>query len=294
MKKMLSTLFVCLITICMGVFLYGCDSNFTINITQEGLSADLYSIELSKEGSAFTMANSYNVNKDDNLRVEISANGKGVDFSNLKVVINNQEQEVFKYSSYDCFGDNLKYGYFLLPKVNEDKNISFSGVDTLSSQFNFSIINIEDAQVLEKAQMMQVSVGGEYQSIITLLESSQGNIAKTYTDENKEDFYSFKVKFEGVNPFNIAAEEFISLQADGQAKDVEMTQLEDEYLFNIENLEQVKQINIAFNFEQLTYKNFKIVLPTDNLTYKVSCDKAEISYDQTATITLQKLSAEAD
>lgn len=309
MKKILSMLTICCMSLLAGIFLCSC-SNDTYNVqfsmdekteqyVELGFSAAGEKIEIREEKK-------FKVASDDAVKVEITANQYGVDFSNLVITVNGTEKDIILNSKYSPFssGESLMYGHFVLAK-GKNCNIELSGVDKITSTFSFDAVGLDDEEVVSKLKMTQVCVtfddlddetgetAPEYKNLYDLV-TAEEKFSFTRTFDESEELYnrysSIRVYIEGVIPFDFEnAKPFGIMGLNGVADPVVMTQYGDGYVLNLGELLSYNDYKIVVDYSNIEYRTFNISLPEKNMTYEVLIDKEIINYNQEGLVSVKKL-----
>lgn len=309
MKKILSMLTICCMSLLAGIFLCSC-SNDTYNVqfsmdekteqyVELGFSAAGEKIEIGEEKK-------FKVASDDAVKIEITANQYGVDFSNLVITVNGTEKDIILNSKYSPFssGESLMYGHFVLAK-GKNCNIELSGVDKITSTFSFDAVGLDDEEVVSKLKMTQVCVtfddlddetgetAPEYKNLYDLV-TAEEKFSFTRTFDESEELYnrysSIRVYIEGVIPFDFEnAKPFGIMGQNGVADPVVMTQYGDGYVLNLGELLSYNDYKIVVDYSNIEYRTFNISLPEKNMTYEVLIDKEIINYNQEGLVSVKKL-----
>lgn len=309
MKKILSMLTICCMSLLAGIFLCSC-SNDTYNVqfsmdekteqyVELGFSAAGEKIEIGEEKK-------FKVASDDAVKIEITANQYGVDFSNLVITVNGTEKDIILNSKYSPFssGESLMYGHFVLAK-GKNCNIELSGVDKITSTFSFDAVGLDDEEVVSKLKMTQVCVtfddlddetgetAPEYKNLYDLV-TAEEKFSFTRTFDEIEELYnrysSIRVYIEGVIPFDFEnAKPFGIMGQNGVADPVVMTQYGDGYVLNLGELLSYNDYKIVVDYSNIEYRTFNISLPEKNMTYEALIDKETINYNQEGLVSVKKL-----
>lgn len=309
MKKILSMLTICCMSLLAGIFLCSC-SNDTYNVqfsmdekteqyVELGFSAAGEKIEIGEEKK-------FKVASDDAVKIEITANQYGVDFSNLVITVNGTEKDIILNSKYSPFssGESLMYGHFVLAK-GKNCNIELSGVDKITSTFSFDAVGLDDEEVVSKLKMTQVCVtfddlddetgetAPEYKNLYDLV-TAEEKFSFTRTFDESEELYnrysSIRVYIEGVIPFDFEnAKPFGIMGQNGVADPVVMTQYGDGYVLNLGELLSYNDYKIVVDYSNIEYRTFNISLPEKNMTYEALIDKETINYNQEGLVSVKKL-----
>ena len=298
MKKILSMLTICCVSLLAGVFLCSC-SNDAYNVQFSMDEKTEQYVELGEKKK-------FKVASGDAVKVEITANQYGVDFSNLVITVNGADQEIILNSKYSPFssGESLMYGHFVLAK---DKNckIELSGVDKITSTFSFDAVGLDDEEVVSKLKMTQVCVtfddlddetgetAPEYKNLYDLV-TAEERFSFTRTFDEREELYnrynSIRVEIEGVIPFDLEnANPFGIMGQNGVADPVVMTQYGDIYVLDLGELLSYNDYKIVVDYSNIEYRTFNISLPEKNMTYEVLIDKETINYNQEGLVSVKKL-----
>lgn len=308
MKKIVSLIMFCCVTLLAGVCLTACTGMNRVFFSQDESTAEYVSLNFYIDGilQENIENNSFKINDNVPLKVEIVANQLGVDFSSFEVKVNGTTKQVVENNKYSSFsgGESLTYGYFIL-NLTDNTKIEFSGAKMITSTFSFEAKNLEDEDVVEKLKMTSVCMTFEdlddetgeteanYTNLYNLVTSETPlNFAREFdgntTDLNK--YSAFRVKFDGINPFNLEnVNPFKIRQSDSIIENaVSINQLDDYYIVNVGNL-AADTYKIVVDFAGITYTDFLVSKPDDNMTYTISMDTEILSYDKGATVVVTKL-----
>ncbi len=290
MKKLFPYIFVACFVMLSSLTLFACNETKTyINLSFDDQS--LYRIVLSSDGRTLTSDSfQYEIEPETNIRVEVYAAKAGLDFSNLVVSINGQNRNLTTNSDYSFYpeDENLYVGYILLPQVEENTDINFSGAKTAELSLTLKADDIEDEAVIEKLEMTSVSFGGE-EDYVNLYDFLTSETSKTVTRqfETSEDFSTFKVKFDGGNPFDLNNVPFYLQSGSQQISLDAMTYSDGVYTASLGKL-YVGQYGLVADFKDLAYQNFLFVFPQENMTYEVETDVNFLNYQTGGTLTISK------
>lgn len=273
LKKFFSLALILCFGLVGGIILTGCSSDFELKVGQD--KTDLYSISISADGETLTKADSYTLKKDQDIRVDVVANKAGVDFSNLKAKFNGTEHEVFKYSAYDVFAqegsDNLKYGYILIPKINQNVEISFSGAKVFEPQITITVPNFSNEEITKKIAMTQIEIDGTYEKLAEKLDQNGKLVfTKQFSQDLVNSLFKLNLKFDGTNPFNLAAADIVKINLPKETVNAQSIAYKvGEYVVDLGNLPQLASYDITFDFGKVTYQDYFLNLPEKCLSYEV-------------------------
>lgn len=323
MKRVLSFLAVFCMTLLSGIVLFACGgtSNFKIEIQN---NSNLLEIVL-KEGNKTLQLEAdgkYEVKTGANIKVEINATDYGVDLSELSVKVGDISKSVIKNSDYSILpkDESLNFGYFLLSNISSNLNINFSGAKKAKSTFTFDISqdDLENQEIVEKLKMtyidttietpdvpeqneeenpdIPVETPNTYENLYDFLtgegvKSFEREFDSTEGIENK--YKTFKVKFDGVNPFNLT-EGFPFKIVDNQSQKpvFDMSLVDDSYyVIDMGELGESSQYTILVDFAGLNFTQFNISVPEDNMTFKIDVDTEIINFANEKILTITKLLA---
>lgn len=309
MKKILSMLTICCVSLLAGVFLCSCSNDaYNVQFSMDEKTEQYVELGFSTAGEKIEIGEKkkFKVASGDAVKVEITANQYGVDFSNLVITVNGADQEIILNSKYSPFssGESLMYGHFVLAK---DKNckIELSGVDKITSTFSFDAVGLDDEEVVSKLKMTQVCVtfddlddetgetAPEYKNLYDLV-TAEERFSFTRTFDEREELYnrynSIRVEIEGVIPFDLEnANPFGIMGQNGVADPVVMTQYGDIYVLDLGELLSYNDYKIVVDYSNIEYRTFNISLPEKNMTYEVLIDKETINYNQEGLVSVKKL-----
>lgn len=313
MKNLFSILAVLCLTLFGGVLLSSCGEKDTYKISVR------YNLEnqnlvrlyfMNGEETVGEDSNSkYSVPANSNIRVLVYAYDYGVDFSNLKILVNGQERSVVKNADYSSMPEsgNLNYGYFLLTKISKDISIEVSGVSKIVSTFDFEVDDIKDQAVIEKLKITSICLtygeitedeGEQPEPVflnlydyLTQNEDTSFEREYQYSDSIYNPYTTFRLKFDGGSPFDLSESlPFQVKTADGEIRDIKsMDNLNGTYVVNLGNLIESSEYTIMINYKNLEYQNYTLSLPSDNQTYLVEVEDVAINYANDVEITVLKL-----
>ena len=309
MKKILSMLTICCMSLLAGLFLCSCTNDvYSIQFSMDEKTEQYAELEFSVAGEKIEVGEEkkVKVSSGKSTKVEIIAKQYGVDFSDLVITVNDIEKEIFLNSKYSPFSssENLVYGHFVL---TEGKNytIKLSGVNQIESTFSFDAVGLDDEGVVSKLKMTQVCVtfddlddetgetAPEYKNLYDLV-TAEKKFSFTRTFDEGEDFYnrynSIRVYIEGIIAFDFEnSNPFGIMGANGVVDPVAMTQYGDRYVLNLGELLSYDDYKIVVDYSNIDYRNFNISLPEKNMVYEVSIDKEIINYEQEGLVSVKKL-----
>lgn len=309
MKKILSMLTICCVSLFAGVFLCSCSNDaYNVQFSMDEKTEQYVELGFSTAGEKIEIGEKkkFKVASGDAVKVEITANQYGVDFSNLVITVNGADQEIILNSKYSPFssGESLMYGHFVLAKGKNCK-IELSGVDKITSTFSFDAVGLDDEEVVSKLKMTQVCVtfddlddetgetAPEYKNLYDLV-TAEERFSFTRTFDEREELYnrynSIRVEIEGVIPFDLEnANPFGIMGQNGVADPVVMTQYGDIYVLGLGELLSYNDYKIVVDYSNIEYRTFNISLPEKNMTYEVLIDKEIINYNQEGLVSVKKL-----
>lgn len=309
MKKILSMLTICCVSLLAGVFLCSCSNDaYNVQFSMDEKTEQYVELGFSTAGEKIEIGEKkkFKVASGDAVKVEITAKQHGVDFSNLVITVNGVDQEIILNSKYSPFssGESLMYGHFVLAKGKNCK-IELSGVDKITSTFSFDAVGLDDEEVVSKLKMTQVCVtfddlddetgetAPEYKNLYDLV-TEEERFSFTRTFDEREELYnrynSIRVEIEGVIPFDLEnANPFGIMGQNGVADPVVMTQYGDIYVLGLGELLSYNDYKIVVDYSNIEYRTFNISLPEKNMTYEVLIDKETINYNQEGLVSVKKL-----
>lgn len=309
MKKILSMLTICCMSLLAGIFLCSCaNDTYNVQFSMDEKTEQYVELGFSTAGEKIEIGEEkkFKVASGDAVKVEITANQYGVDFSNLVITVNGTEKDIILNSKYSPFssGESLMYGHFVLAK-GKNCNIELSGVDKITSTFSFGAVGLDDEEVVAKLKMTQVCVtfddlddetgetAPEYKNLYDLV-TAEEKFSFTRTFDEIEELYnrysSIRVYIEGVIPFDFEnANPFGIMGQNGVADPVVMTQYGDGYVLNLGELLSYNDYKIVVDYSNIEYRTFNISLPEKNMTYEVLIDKEIINYNQEGLVSVKKL-----
>lgn len=309
MKKILSMLTICCMSLLAGIFLCSCSNDtYNVQFSMDEKTEQYVELGFSTAGEKIEIGEEkkFKVASGDAVKVEITANQYGVDFSNLVITVNGTEKDIILNSKYSPFssGESLMYGHFVLAK-GKNCNIELSGVDKITSTFSFDAVGLDDEEVVSKLKMTQVCVtfddlddetgetAPEYKNLYDLV-TAEEKFSFTRTFDEIEELYnrysSIRVYIEGVIPFDFEnANPFGIMGQNGVADPVVMTQYGDGYVLNLGELLSYNDYKIVVDYSNIEYRTFNISLPEKNMTYEVLIDKEIINYNQEGLVSVKKL-----
>lgn len=309
MKKILSMLTICCVSLLAGVFLCSCSNDaYNVQFSMDEKTEQYVELGFSTAGEKIEIGEKkkFKVASGDAVKVEITAKQHGVDFSNLVITVNGADQEIILNSKYSPFssGESLMYGHFVLAKGKNCK-IELSGVDKITSTFSFDAVGLDDEEVVSKLKMTQVCVtfddledetgetAPEYKNLYDLV-TAEERFSFTRTFDEREELYnrynSIRVEIEGVIPFDLEnANPFGIMGQNGVADPVVMTQYGDIYVLGLGELLSYNDYKIVVDYSNIEYRTFNISLPEKNMTYEVLIDKETINYNQEGLVSVKKL-----
>lgn len=298
MKKFVSlALFLC-VTLMSGIFLVGCGekSSYILEVQQNPASNSLYEIVLKENNEILTHTNSrYQINANANIRVEVLATGKGVDFSDFVAKLNGKQKNIIQNTGYSPIpGEgSLVYGYFLIVGLDKDTTISFEGAKIIQqTEFEFSSNLIEDEAEIEKLKMTSINFSDDDETAFVnlyefLTSDEEKSFSRDFVNGSYNNFNTFKVKFDGVEPFELNAT--VPFQINNQTAYVDKMTIENGvYTVSIENIEKMANYVINVDFSQINYAQFECEVGEKNKTYEIVVDE-RYSYDSEGTIQINKL-----
>ncbi len=305
MKKLITCLGICCLTLFAGVFLVSCKEPDTYRISlgqvDENIIVQLENMP-DEEILPADASNGWTVGKDAQIRVKIIATKQGVVMDNAVIKINGTEKEVDdrNYNMFD--NEKLTYCWFNLPMVQLKSNIQISvtGTEMKKSTFTFNIDEnfAQDEELVEKLQNTYICTddSDNYTSFYQFLQGSKKSYTKDFdsADTNANTYRSFKMQFKvqdtvindlydfsATNIFQISTQSFSaparSIFVDGDHLVVNLGDLggEDEYTINV-------------NFNELELAQFTFDYPTEQDEYDITIDQESVSYGTGATLIFTK------
>ena len=299
MKKLILFVATLCFSLSTAILLSACgqQAQYKIEIVQPLAESELFDVILKKDNETLVAANNtYSVDAESNIKVEIYAKKKGISFEDLIVKVGNINKAIIKNNNYSLVPNQgeLYYGYFPLANINADLKLTFSGAKQASSTFSFAVDDIEDESVAEKLKLTQVSLDNSEENFVNLYDYLSGEGDKSFvrvfnSEDDYNNFKTLKIKFEGIIPFNLKSAHPFTLSAENETSlDIRMERVEDCFAIDLGEVGDKKNYTININYKNLEYQNFDIVLPKDNLTYSVSIDAPKINFLQERIITIQK------
>ena len=182
MKKLITCLGICCLTLFAGVFLVSCKEPDTYRISlgqvDENIIVQLENMP-DEEILPADASNGWTVGKDAQIRVKIIATKQGVVMDNAVIKINGTEKEVDdrNYNMFD--NEKLTYCWFNLPMVQLKSNIQISvtGTEMKKSTFTFNIDEnfAQDEELVEKLQNTYICTddSDNYTSFYQFLQGSK-------------------------------------------------------------------------------------------------------------------------
>lgn len=301
MKKLFLFVAAVCFSFSMALLLSACGETeqYKIEINQIATETEFFDVVL-KDGNKNLVSenNTYMVDAESNIKVEIYAKKNGVSFDDLAIKVGNINKAIIKNNKYSLVPNQgeLYYGYFSLANINADLRLTLSGVKQATSTFNFVIDDIEDKTVVEKLKLTQISLDNSEDNFVNFYDYLSGEGEKKFTrtfdgEDNYNEFKTLKVKFDGVIPFDLNTSYPFSISAEEETiKSVEkMERVEDSFVVDLGQVGDKKNYTINVDYKNLKYQDFSIALPKDNLTYSASVDASKTNYSQERIITIQKL-----
>lgn len=309
-------------TMVSGFLLFACNgaNYFELQVLE---SSNLVEVSI-KQGNKAMEAEAdgkYNIEKGSNLKVEISAKEYGVDMSALSVKMEGVEKKLILNEDYNTTSDKgvLNYGYFLISNTNSNLQIIISGAKRVKSTFTFEISQqqLENENIVEKLKMtyIDLTIKQEVEDTVeqdpentetpdttepykNLYEFLTGDQSKSFEREFdsvegiENKYKTFKVKFDGINPFNLADGFPFKVVGKDNVKQTisDMILVDDKYfVVDLGNIGKFDEYKIVVDFSEIGFNQYNISLPTDNLTYTVRVDGEVVDFSQEKILTLKKL-----
>ena len=298
MKKLFVCLAMVVVMFAAGITLSACGSStIKLRFSIDEESEPLVEVVV-KRGETIVEGRGYNytVEKGLNLRVEVVAKEYGVDFSDVVVEVNGTKKSIIKNANYSCAyeSEDLVYGSFTLPAVEEDIDVSISGAKAKSVTYKFDIENAEDETAIAnmKNAFIDIDRNGYYYNLYEFLTDTEFEIEinKIFTEEN---FNSFNLRFgdpeKGDDIFEIYdSNAFRARAADGKEYKAtyQFFTSAGYYVVTFPKIEE-ENYTIVVDFKDLVYKQYAVILPEDNLNYSVSSPEF-LSYDKGGEVTISK------
>lgn len=300
MKKLFSLAIIFCFTFLSGILLMSCGKSQTFKIEMQKLgdNKDLYEVVIKNYDTKETKTDSVlYVEQDDNVRVEIYASRSGVDFSDLKVVLQGAEKQVIESGQYTAIDGGLYYGYFLIPRVESNVSMTFEGAKLQKLKFRFEGELLNNAQNAEKMRLAQIDISENdqprYVNLYNFLAGSQSKeVSNTFREDEETLVRSFKIKFTGVDPVSIVdADCFKYRFSEEEAwQPVQSCTLsEGVYHVTVGSIEDAQICYIKINFANAEFSEYNVVSPLANRTYAVEVLQSESTYKQETRIKVTHL-----
>ncbi len=300
MKKLFSLAIIFCFTFLSGILLMSCGKaqTFKIEMQKLGDNKDLYEVVIKNyDTKESKIDGSLYVAEDDNVRVEIHASRTGVDFSELKVVLQGAEKQVIESGQYTAVDGGLYYGYFLLPRVEEDISMTFEGAKLQKLKFRFEGELLNNAQNAEKMRLAQIDISEtdqpKYVNLYNFLAGDQSKeVSNTFRDSEDTLDRSFKIKFTGVDPVAISEAECFKFRFSEEDpwQPVQSCFLkEGVYHVTVGSIEDAQICYVKISFANAEFSQYEIVTPQTNRSYAVETVQSDTTYKQPATIKVTHL-----
>lgn len=299
MKKILSCLTLCFCLLLSGVVFVACDKGGPRTISLQ-YNNSVLDVRLSCNGERLS-ANSdgtFVVENFSNVRVELFAKQFGYEFSDAKVSVNNQQRILVENKHYDAIGQtDTKVGYFLLPRLSSNAEIVIEGGKMLETTFQFSAVGIEDEDVSTKLKNFKLCTDGtNYVNFYDFLTGTQSSITRAVDNlSNPQDNYrTFKFMLDKPNLLDFSNIPFKFGVQQNQLQDVtNFSQEQGNLSFNVGDISSSKQCFVVADFSKVSFQEFSINFPPENMAYSITTNRPTVSYKNGAILTLnKKLSAQ--
>lgn len=300
MKKLFSLAIIFCFTVLSGILLMSCGKTQTFKIEMQKLgdNKDLYEVVIKNYDTKESKTDgSLYVAEDDNVRVEIYAARTGVDFSDLKVILQGAEKQVIESGQYTGLDNGLYYGYFLIPRVESDISMSFEGAKLQKLRFRFEGELLNNAANAEKMRLAQIDISetseSNYVNLYNFLAGSQSKeVSNTFRDSEETLERSFKIKFTGVDPISISESDCFKYRFSDEEEwqPVQSCSMkEGVYHITVATIEDAKICYIKINFANAEFANYDIVTPQANRSYAVESLTDAVTYKEEAKIKVTHL-----
>ncbi len=300
MKKLIVVLLFACMTLFSGVILSSCGEdagNKTITVTDASGLTEIRIRDIGRDKDVYLegVNGRFTVSYHANLKVEINASVYGVDFSNLVVEVNGTDyvtgNGIFDtnrdYDAYSPIAEkgSLYYGYFTLPYIESNVNIRISNVRKVSSIFTFEGENLEETQsYLQHTQINLNPNTEEYVNLYEFLsdETTSKSVAREYDytlDPAENKYRAFKLKFDGVNPFEFNdIVPFSVSSGDKTFDEVSLVACEGCFIVDLgaQSIGEEEVYNIVVDFSGVTLRNFDVSLPEANKTFSVEASQMTV------------------
>lgn len=308
MKKLFALILFACVALFSGVILSSCgenDGQKTIVISDASGLCDVRIKTVNNGSDTYLQSNRgvFHVPNHSNLKVEINAGGFGVDFSDLKVVVNGKVYEkdvnLFdtnrqhdKYSPIPDVG-NLYYGYFTIPYIENDVTVRLLNVKKVVTTFAFEVEDLEKLEESEvKLKQTQINVSNteeeDFVSLYDFVTGENNTLTREFdlTAEPERNFYrTFHLKFDGIAPFAFnygcpfqlfSGEDEIDLNLNDN-----LIRWGDEYILDLgaKNVGAEAVYTIKVDFSKVDYRVFNIKLPQDNQIYSINSSSSSVTVE---------------
>ena len=310
MKKLLSCLGICLISLFAGIVLVACSepASYTIALGQVDENVMIQVESMPEEEILQPNANNvWTVGKNAQIRVKVIATKRGVDMENAVVKVNGQTKTV-DTRAYDMFDEEkLTYCFFALPMTQLKSNIEISvtGTAMKKSTFTFNIASdfTSDEQLATKLQETYICTDNSnvYTSLYEILgDEDKKSYIKEFSDgqEGTNSYSTFKMQFKHddkiINDLYNFSNSNIFMISTPQTSSSARSIYEDgdHLVVNFGQLSGADNYTINVNFGGLSLAQYEFVYPQDQDAYEITIDKTSISYEEGATLTFTKKNSE--
>ena len=298
MKKLFVSLSMVVMMFTIGVILSACGSDMIkLKFSIQKESEPLVDVVVKQDNKIIEGRGlNYNLQKGINLRVEIVAKRAGVDFSQLVVKVDGANKSIIKNKDYSCAFDSedFVYGNFTLPSVDEDINVSISGVKEMMVTYDFEVENVSDETAIANMKNAFIEVGGEFCELYAFATNPESTLNRYFT---QDDFNSFKIRFANPEKGDFIFDLRNSVSTPFKVRTDDGKEYVAEYdIFTSAGFAVVKFPNIkekhyiiVVDFKDLSYEQYTVVVPEANLNYSVTAPEV-LNYMTSGEVTLSKSS----
>lgn len=280
MKKLFVSFAISCMILIAGVTLASCGKEYTnVAISVDAESDSLMQLVVKVDGKEIEgRGYNFNIETGSNVRVELVAKEHGVDFSEATVTVNGVGRSIIKNRDYDmAYGsEDLVYGNFTLPNLDEDLSVVVSGVKQISITYDFDVQNVEDETAIANMKLAYIDPDGDggYESLYDFVTNPESKITREYSAEN---FNSFKIIFgrveNGAEIFDLTNSTSVPFKlrdSDGVEQNATYSLMSSgEYVVTLPDVTE-QSYTIVVDFADLKYQEFSITVPDDNLNFSVT------------------------
>lgn len=295
MKKVFVSFAIACLMFLAGITLASCGTDYTrVSFAIDADSEDLMELVVKVDGKVVEGRGlTYNIEQGSNVRVELHAKTYGVDFSEVVVTVNGSAKTIVKNNNYDCaYGsEDLVYGNFALPNLEEDLNVTVTGVKQISITYDFDVQNVENETAIANMQLAFIEVDGEYKNLYEFATNPESVLQREYSAEN---YNSFNLIFgdveNGVDIFNLNNSNptpFSLRGEDGTVVEGNCSLMSSgSYIVSFPNVTE-QNYTIVIDFSDLRYKQYSVNTPVGNMNYSISAPDS-LNYLTGGVITVTK------